>query len=449
MKVLVLLSVALFVVVVVCSCETRADYLPGFMPPPKAYKDGQHVPLKVNKLTSSHTQLPYPYYSLPFCTPKKITDMVENLGEIIMGDKIESSLYEIIVGEGDSIEDTAICKTLCSPSYKPEQLQEFAQRIDEEYRVNWILDDLPAATKSVINSGGKAKAFYQAGFKLGQKGTEVHNGKTGVLYINNHINMKILFHKADDFEGKRIVGFEVEPHSVKYESGQECKVAVNDAEPQPVSGTQVTGGTSISFTYSVKWQWSQTRWASRWDVYLLMTDDQIHWFSIVNSLMIVLFLTGMVAMIMMRTLHADLRRYHEMESMEEAQDETGWKLVHGDVFRPPSRPLMLSVLVGTGVQVFIMALITMSFAVLHFLSPANRGGLMEAIIVLFVLMGVFAGYFSARTYKMFKGHSWKQCMIATALFFPAVVFFVMGFLNVVLYYEGSSGAIPLDRKSVV
>jgi len=118
-----------------------------------------------------------------------------------------------------------------------------------------------------------------------------------------------------------------------------------------------------------------------------MTDDQIHWFSIINSLMIVLFLTGMVAMIMMRTLHADIRRYREMENQEDAQEETGWKLVHGDVFRPPSRPLLLSVLVGTGVQVFSMALITMIFAVLGFLSPANRGGLMTAMVVLFVVMG--------------------------------------------------------------
>lgn len=36
------------------------------------------------------------------------------------------------------------------------------------------------------------------------------------------------------------------------------------------------------------------RLAARWDTYLLMGDEQIHWFSIVNSLMIVLFLTGMV-----------------------------------------------------------------------------------------------------------------------------------------------------------
>ncbi len=75
--------------------------------------------------------------------------------------------------------------------------------------------------------------------------------------------------------------------------------------------------------------------------------------------MIVLFLTGMVAMIMMRTLHADFRRYNQLEQTEEAE-ETGWKLVHGDVFRPPTRPMFLSVLIGNGVQVFGMAFVTLS-----------------------------------------------------------------------------------------
>lgn len=74
-------------------------------------------------------------------------------------------------------------------------------------------------------------------------------------------------------------------------------------------------------------QASDIRWASRWDTYLLMMDDQIHWFSIINSLMIVLFLTGMVAMIMMRTLHRDISKYNQLETVEEAQEETGWKLV--------------------------------------------------------------------------------------------------------------------------
>ena len=64
-------------------------------------------------------------------------------------------------------------------------------------------------------------------------------------------------------------------------------------------------------------------------------DDEIHYFSIVNSLMIVLFLTGVVAMIMLRTLRRDISHYNEVQTVEEAQEESGWKLVHGDVFRPP------------------------------------------------------------------------------------------------------------------
>ena len=64
-----------------------------------------------------------------------------------------------------------------------------------------------------------------------------------------------------------------------------------------------------------------------------MNDDQIHWFSIINSLMIVLFLSGMVAMVMMRTLYRDIANYNQLETQDEAQEETGWKLLHGDVFR--------------------------------------------------------------------------------------------------------------------
>ena len=32
-------------------------------------------------------------------------------------------------------------------------------------------------------------------------------------------------------------------------------------------------------------------------------------------------------MIMMRTLHRDISKYNQLETAEEAQEETGWKLV--------------------------------------------------------------------------------------------------------------------------
>lgn len=62
-----------------------------------------------------------------------------------------------------------------------------------------------------------------------------------------------------------------------------------------------------------------------------------------------------------------------MQTLEDAQEESGWKLVHGDVFRPPSfSPMLLSVMCGTGMQVLAMTLSTITFAFLGFLSPANR-----------------------------------------------------------------------------
>jgi hypothetical protein len=56
---------------------------------------GDPLPVKVNKLTSIKTQLPYTYYSLPFCKPDTIVDSAENLGEVLRGDRIENSPYVV------------------------------------------------------------------------------------------------------------------------------------------------------------------------------------------------------------------------------------------------------------------------------------------------------------------------------------------------------------------
>lgn len=53
------------------------------------------VKLFVNKLTSTKTQIPYDYYSLPYCRPKKYGLQSENLGEVLSGDRIEMSVYKV------------------------------------------------------------------------------------------------------------------------------------------------------------------------------------------------------------------------------------------------------------------------------------------------------------------------------------------------------------------
>jgi len=61
------------------------------------FLQGDELQVKVNKLTSTKTQLPYSYYSLPYCSPPKIQDSAENLGEVLRGDRIENSLYVVSI----------------------------------------------------------------------------------------------------------------------------------------------------------------------------------------------------------------------------------------------------------------------------------------------------------------------------------------------------------------
>lgn len=149
-------------------------------------------------------------------------------------------------------------------------------------------------------------------------------------------------------------------------------------------------------------------------------------------------------MIMVRTLRRDIARYNADDGFDEAIEETGWKLVHGDVFRPPKNTRFFAAVIGSGIQIFFMALITIFFAMLGMLSPSSRGALMSAVIFLYVFMGLIAGYFSARLYKTMKGRQWKRAAFLTATLYPAIVFGTCFLLNFFIWGKDSSGAVPFS-----
>ncbi|XP_024967823.1 transmembrane 9 superfamily member 9-like isoform X2 [Cynara cardunculus var. scolymus] len=422
---------------------SNSFYLPGVAP--QDFFKGDVLKVKVNKLSSTKTQLPYSYYSIPYCRPQEIVDSAENLGEVLRGDRIENSPYEF------RMRVPWMCNIVCRITLNEKTAREFKEKIDDEYRVNMILDNLPLVVP-VTRLEQDSHVLYQHGYLVGRK-VWYAGMKVEKYFINNHLTFTVKFHKDEQLDSARIVGFEVKAFSVKHQYDGEwsddtrlttcdphAKKLVNGSDlPQEVEDKK-----EIIFTYDVEFQESDVKWASRWDTYLLMADDQIHWFSIVNSLMIVLFLSGMVAMIMLRTLYRDISKYNQLETQEEAQEDTGWKLLHGDVFRPPVNSDLLCVYVGTGVQFFGMMLAAMIFAVLGFLSPSNRGGLMTALLLLWVLMGIFSGYATARLYKTFKGSEWKTITLKTAFMFPGVVFAIFFVLNGLIWGEKSSGAVPFE-----
>lgn len=340
-----------------------AFYFPGVAP--TSYEKGNKVPLYVNHLTPADSQndpklrsvFSFDYYHEPFhfCKPEGGPQYLpESLGSILFGDRIQTSPFELKMGVNES------CKALCETQTYPQSDAVFVNsRIYQGYDLNWLVDGLPAA--QLLKEVNSDTPFYSPGFGLG----DVVDGQA---VLNNHYDIVVDYHEAGPNQF-RVVGVLVDPFSMKDnkylgEGKAECGSALD-----PVILDE-SGDTTVTFTYSVYWRESSTPFATRWDKYLHVYDPKIHWFSLINSAVIVVFLIGMVSTILVRTLRKDIARYNRLDQLalddfgangaveDGVQEDSGWKLVHGDVFRSPKNPLLLSVLIGNGAQLFMMAGLT-------------------------------------------------------------------------------------------
>eukprot|EP00842_Homolaphlyctis_polyrhiza_P001847 jgi/Hompol1/2663/HPOL_006105-RA len=361
-------------------------YLPGMAP--RDYARGERVPLLVNSLTAADSLVSYDYYypQLHFCQPETNAD-----------------------GSGGPV----------------------AQRE--------VIDGLPAA--QLYEDRSTMEKFYAAGFDLG----EIAPNNEAIVF--NHHNIIIHYHMKND--KARVVGVLVQPARfvhvlLFYRSMHACmqstlldltfslatapyqlsatkEVQDNGCDITKTSAKYVlkeNAENQIQYTYSVFWVPDPISWGTRWDHYLHVFDPQIHWFSIVNSIVIVLILASMVTMILLRALHRDITRYNTIGDEDGAHEEYGWKMIHADVFRPPNYRMLLSVMVGNGAQLLFMATVTLVFAVLGFLSPSSRGALGTMALVFYILFSAVAGYTSAVLYKTLQGEHWRQNVLLTAVLVP-------------------------------
>uniref|UniRef100_A0A6M2EIH2 Transmembrane 9 superfamily member n=1 Tax=Populus davidiana TaxID=266767 RepID=A0A6M2EIH2_9ROSI len=442
-------------------------YLPGsYM---HTYSPGDAIFAKVNSLTSIETELPFSYYSLPYCQPKEgVKKSAENLGELLMGDQIDNSPYRFRMNVNESV---YLCTTKPLSEHEVKLLK---QRTHDLYQVNMILDNLPVMRYAKQNGID----IQWTGFPVGYTPQNSNDD-----YIINHLKFTVLVHeyegsgveiigtgeeglgviseadkkKASGFE---IVGFVVVPCSVKYDPDAMIKHKIYDNVPSvscplDLDKSQIIREQErISFTYEVEFVKSEIRWPSRWDAYLKMEGARVHWFSILNSLMVIFFLAGIVFVIFLRTVRRDLTRYEELDKEAQAQmneELSGWKLVVGDVFREPDCPKLLCVMVGDGVQITGMAVVTIVFAAFGFMSPASRGMLLTGMILLYLFLGIAAGYAAVRMWRTIKGTSegWRSISWSVASFFPGIVFVILTILNFILWGSHSTGAIPISLYFVL
>lgn len=399
------------------------------------------MPIHVNTLqpmsgaTPVHGLVSYDFYDerLGFCRPEGgIHAQKGGLGSALFGDRIYNSAVTL-----EMLHDKQ-CVPLCMTTANAEQAAFINERINERYAVNWMVDGLPVADIDMTKNDGTLRA-NSIGFALGTVlDANGHHLSPPALY--NHYELNVSYHERAPGE-YRVVGVNVRPMSIDSlaAAGSQGTPSCQVHEPMFL---QPDTTTPVAYTYSVVWTQSNTPWATRWDAYLHVVDPRIHWYSLLNSIAIVALLCVMVALIMARAVRRDIYRYNAIDLTEDIQEDYGWKLVHGEVFRPPASPVLLSVMAGAGAQLGAMATVTLFFALLGFLSPSNRGSLGTIMIVTWTLFGIVSGWVSAKVYASFDGAQWRRTMFLNATLFPAMVFGLMNLLNLVLVLNHSSDAVP-------
>lgn len=200
----------------------------------------------------------------------------------------------------------------------------------------------------------------------------------------------------------------------------------------------------VQFSYSVEWyEEPNLLWQQRMSRYVenrfLPSKFEIHWLSIINSIVLVLLLTAFLVIIFIRVLRDDLSRYMDIEVDE---DEPGWKLIHGDVFRFPDYPILFCAGTGTGMQLIASTFVVFALALSGTVSTTRRGSILASTVVSYCILSIIGGYCSVRLYQQMNGKKWVHCVLVAAFLFPGPLFMIFAFVNTTALMHGSTSALP-------
>jgi len=310
-------------------------------------------------------------------------------------------------------------KSLCGKvTLSPIEVQKFINAIDGHYEYQMLIDDLPL---------------------WGQVGFTRPGSKTGPLYyLISHREFHILYNQD------RVIA---------------CNLTVDIGLPIALAEWNMENkAVEVDFTYSVKWSKTKISFANRWsyNLHANPTSHQIeaHWLWVLNSSLLVLLLTGLLSMILLRTLKNDVARYLQLDQIDQEEavearlagtydeiDDSGWKRIRFDVFRAPSRPMLFSVVIGVGAQILMIMTFLMILAVVGYFYPGNHGRMVFASVMLYAFTSYVAGYVAASKYKQLGHDEWMVSCLLTSTIFAVPFICVFSLVNSVAIAWRSSIAV--------
>ncbi|KAJ6960762.1 hypothetical protein NC653_038705 [Populus alba x Populus x berolinensis] len=348
----------------------------------------------------------YRYFDLPFCSFGPTKDKKEALGEVLNGDRLVTAPYKIdFLNDKDS-------EIACRKKLTKEQVAQFREVVSKDYYFQMYYDDLPIW-----------------GF-LGKVDKEGKNDPSEYkYYLFKHLHFTIFYNKD---------------RVIEITAQSDLSNVVDLTEDKEVD---------VEFMYSVKWKETEIPFEKRMEKYSqsssLPHHLEIHWFSIINSCVTVLLLTGFLATILMRVLKNDFVKYAHDEESAEDQEETGWKYIHGDVFRYPKYKSLLAAAFGSGTQLFTLTIFIFMLALVGVFYPYNRGALFTALVVIYALTAGIAGYTAASFFCQLEGTNWVRNLLLTGALFCGPLFLTFCFLNTVAIAYSATAALPFGTIVVI
>lgn len=331
----------------------------------------------------------YHYYSLPVCRPKEIKHRPLTLGEVLDGDRMAYSLYNIRYLKAEKQQ------SLCTVTLTGDDIEKLKEAIRELYYFEFSVDDLPV------------------------RGFVGHFEESGLIPIP-HVERCYLWaslHFTFTYNKDRIIS-----------------ANVSTAGSHPISLDDNLAPLDIEFSYSVDWIETDVPFNNREHLKgkFFPKTLEIHWLSVINSVVLVVLLTGFILIILMRVLKNDFNRYNKEDVMDDEmaiEDECGWKVIHTEVFRFPHRVSLLSSVLGVGCQFLAMAGGILLMAICGVFRPGHGGAIHTYSIILYCVTSSIAGYVSGSFYRKFGGQSWVRNVLLTASLFT------VPFFSHLVYYQ--------------
>lgn len=231
------------------------------------YNVGDQVPLSANKVGPlNNPSETYEYFDLPFCPPDKLIRRRESLGEVINGDHLTNTRYDI------KFRENKVAEIVCTKTLGREEVVRFRNAIQKDSYFQMYYDNL---------------LFW--GFIGKVEGESLIPGfERPRSYLFTHVEFTVLY------SGNHVI----EVHAF--------------SDPNHVVDITEDAEVNVQFTYSANWNATSGQFADRMNRYSrpssLLPIQHLHWFSVINSTAIIMLSVGLLVILYWLNNRSDLRK---------------------------------------------------------------------------------------------------------------------------------------------